>query len=71
MYTTVPTPQAHYKAYKTQRWEFYSILSYPTLEIIGIGVLRNAMKSAKEKNEHSLERKEELNVGKGHQRKGI
>lgn len=52
MYTTVPTLQAHYKAYKTQRWEFYSILSYPTLKIIGIGVLRNAIKSAKEKNEH-------------------
>lgn len=48
-----------------------SVLSYPTSEIIGMGVLRNAMESAKEKSEHRLERKEELNVGKGHQRKGI
>lgn len=47
---------------------FCLFFPFPTLEITGIEDLGNAMERAKEKSEHSLVRKEELNVGKGHQR---
>lgn len=71
MYTTVPTFQAHYITKHIKHKDGSSILffPFPTLEITGIEDFGNAMERAKEKNENILERKEELNVGKGHQRK--